>query len=615
MTTISHKFKARGHFWFDAGVLGLCSIAEDLLKRGETGAPERLLWPDVQVRLERDGVVIEAPEERMKPFVEACYEELAARWWNRSTEKQRQNPEIVCYDCEQEELYLAPRRMPTPIPNLSVGGSSWRADAETLDELSPSLRKKVEAYLKEQEKSLWGSKKLLCYGLPVCHPKLEVFPEEDKKKGGRKKGGEKDVCSVCGQAAKCDKVNQTSFPLFASQSATFTFNSNLGNPDTICWECQLLGKFAVQSAFYKKVDDSTFILQFESGDMAGLKEAHREFGVGSDLALAWRDNGVYFSNFQSPTGSVLSHAKLTYEILWGFYLAAYELVMENQKTRREEAKKLLDEDDDELDGNSLQRVAALNVVLMSLGEKGNTFITREVVSYTDTAYLFRLIDCIKKYVRKAKSEAIKGDVISFFNLLFRDLQMPNPQKTYDPLNGLERNRILQQICEKKPIVHYVERFVFEKSLKEEYPWLGRILFFVIRYGYALAEYHRDLPEGDGKEMGMTKEQIDLAANLGAQIVISAKENLGEGEGRDSLKGIRGDLFTLRKTRTATDFLEQLNRLQFRYGLVLNKEIVAGVLEKAEVPFEDFKAYCMIAALNVYNSAMHPHAKKDENEAN
>ena len=43
--------------------------------------------------------------------------------------------------------------------------------------------------------------------------------------------------------------------------------------------------------------------------------------------------------------------------------------------------------------------------------------------------------------------------------------------------------------------------------------------------------------------------------------------------------------------------------------------MAGVLEKAEVPFEDFKAYCMIAALNVYNSAMHPHAKKDENEAN
>lgn len=600
--TIRHKFKVRGHWWFDAGIVGFYLIARDLLLRREAGPSGQLLWSNVKVGLERDGVVIEAPEERMKPFVEACYEELAARWWNRSKAEQGERLELVCYDRKKEEFYLAPKRMPTPIPALSMSPKGWHVEGDAIDSLPPSLQTKVRAYLEEQKKSLWGKGELLCYGLPVCHPILEIFPT-----GGRKK-----VCSICGQTLQCDSVNQTSFPLFASQSATFTFDSDLKAPDTICWECQLLGKFAVQSAFYKKVDDLIYILQFESGDMEELLGAHEEFGAESRLVLPWADNKVYFSNFQTEKGSVLMNARLTYEVLWGLYLEAYKLVLENQKERHRRAKELLAKDEEELDGESLRRIAALNVILMSLASKGKTFITKEVVSYTDTTYLFRLIGYIRKCIRHEASEAVRRDGAHFFDFLFFDLQFPNPQKPYDPLNGLDRNRILQRIFEKKSILHHVENFVFEKSLQTEYPWLGRILFFVIRY--ELAVHHRDLPEGDGN--GMTEEQITLATKLGAQIVISAREILmKEGESSDLLKGIKGDLFTLRKTRTATDFLEQLNRLQFRYGIVVNKEIASGILAKSEVPFEEFKAYCMISALNAYNSAMYPYAAKDKTEGN
>ena len=114
--------------------------------------------------------------------------------------------------------------------------------------------------------------------------------------------------------------------------------------------------------------------------------------------------------------------------------------------------------------------------------------------------------------------------------------------------------------------------------------------------------------------GMTKEQIALATKLGAQIVLAAKEALvEEGEGLENMKAVKGDLFALRKTRTAADFLEQLNRLQFRYGIVVNKEIAAGVLAEGEVPFEEFRAYCMISALNAYNNTMRPHASKDSDK--
>jgi hypothetical protein len=63
-----------------------------------------------------------------------------------------------------------------------------------------------------------------------------------------------------------------------------------------------------------------------------------------------------------------------------------------------------------------------------------------------------------------------------------------------------------------------------------------------------------------------------------------------------------------------DFLEQLNRLQFRYNIILSKEIVSGIMEEPDVDFEEFKAYCMISAMNVFNSVMHPHSAKQEKDA-
>ena len=110
---------------------------------------------------------------------------------------------------------------------------------------------------------------------------------------------------------------------------------------------------------------------------------------------------------------------------------------------------------------------------------------------------------------------------------------------------------------------------------------------------------------------MTKEQIEIATKLGAQIVLSAKEILSGDGNTDSLKAVKGDLFGLRKTRTPVDFLEQLNRLQFRYGIIINKEIVTGILEAPDVPFEDFKAYCMISALNSFNGIMRPRSESKE----
>lgn len=108
---------------------------------------------------------------------------------------------------------------------------------------------------------------------------------------------------------------------------------------------------------------------------------------------------------------------------------------------------------------------------------------------------------------------------------------------------------------------------------------------------------------------MDREQIDVAVKLGKQIVNQAYSVAGED--KNILKKIKGDLFTLRKTRTVTDFITQLNTLQFRYGISVSSALLEGILN--EVPFEDFKGYCIMGALNSYNYYNSSNIKKNKEE--
>lgn len=108
---------------------------------------------------------------------------------------------------------------------------------------------------------------------------------------------------------------------------------------------------------------------------------------------------------------------------------------------------------------------------------------------------------------------------------------------------------------------------------------------------------------------MNREQIDVAVKLGKQIVNQAYKE--SGESKEVLKRIKGDLFTLRKTRTVTDFIIQLNTLQFRYGISVSNSILEGILD--EVPFEDFKGYCIMGALNSYNYFNLSSKEKEDNK--
>ena len=101
---------------------------------------------------------------------------------------------------------------------------------------------------------------------------------------------------------------------------------------------------------------------------------------------------------------------------------------------------------------------------------------------------------------------------------------------------------------------------------------------------------------------MTKDEQETAVTLGKRVGMSVGK-----------EGKKGDLYALRKTRTKTDFLEQLNRLQFKLGnsFTVPPAVYEGNL--TDENFKEFKPFCMIPALNSFNAAKSYKFKKGDQQ--
>ena len=559
----THKFLSRHHWWIDSGLVGLYYIAVKV-------KDENSAYNSIICQTDAHGIIFQAPSEAdLKGFLDYCYSKLADKYWNVSTKKQQEAKELVIYYKDLDKLDVIPKIKPTPIPNLFTKASSYRADGIEYNELPTEMRKRVDQFLSETNKDLWGTKKRLLYEQPVCHPKIELFPVKVKR----------NVCSICGQESVCSDVSQPSFLLFASSTATLSFNSEGKKPDKICWECEFLSKFAIESAHYKSSGENLYILQLFTGNVQKLINNHKILGSQSSVRQLDMENFLSNIGVQKLENRILYYARLPYEILWAFFHDTYDMLRTDIESRSKTS--------DELMMLCVKPFieTQLQLILLMISSKGQTFIPKEIIVYTETTYVFRLLHSFR--------EAYSGD-IKFLFKVFQDLYLPvKKDQLFDINNYLSRNDILRKVLQKKPILQEMEQFVFHKSLLQEFPYISNLVDFTKHYQLIIQE-----------ECGMTKEQVEVAVNLGKQIVISAKE-AAKDVTDSNFDRVKGDLFALRKARTVTDFLEQLNRIQFRYNITVSNQILGGILEDQNVSFADFKSYCLLAALNTYNNYKRP----------
>lgn len=542
---MEYKIQVRNHWWFDAGIVGLYFIADRV--KGEKG------YSNIDIRFDSDSLILQgSSQDDIREFLQDCYKTLASYYWNVSTKEQIRKSELVVYDKEKQEFCLAPKRQPTPVVSNFVKGTSWKADSIDYKEIGDVLREKVDQFLKETGKSLWGTKQKLLFNLPECQPDLSIMPNENIKK--------QSTCSICGKAtSNLNDISQPSFLLFASISATTSFHTQGKRPAKICWECELLSKFTMHTINYRKDDTRLSILLLNSSNL--LHNINNQKKIGSSSVLRSIDEDYFYKNIGFDSDGLISKSRMSYELLWAYFVDTYGILKSN--TTNEAA----DEADPFTEFMSEIISSPIEIVVICLDEMGQTFITKELILYNDISYAYRLVaDLLNKGI----------NIKDIFYALYETDSKGNLKPS--------RNNVFRKILNKHCILPDIESITIRKVFEGKYINVSNMLNF-------LSEYYLII-----KEDIMNREQIDVAVKLGKQIVNQAYRD--SNESKDVLKRIRGDLFTLRKTRTVTDFIVQLNTLQFRYGISVSNSILEGMLN--EVPFEDFKGYCIMGALNSYN---------------
>jgi len=563
-----YSIKLRNHFWIDNGIAGLYLIA--------ISNQERLEHYKIEIRINEEENSLDFiynDLSSLRQFLSECYnDDLAMRYWNVSTSKQKENPELVIMDKTTGELKLGPKRVPTPIAALFVKGSSWKPNGVKFDELMENDKNRVMAFMQETKKDLWGKKKYLLYDLPTCHPVIDILPEINSKR-------KPQVCCVCGSKSNsCREVGQPAYLLFASNTATKSFNSQAKMPDVICWECEFLSKFALHTAGYKKIGNDMLIVQSYSSSIQMLIDLQSEMGANSPLRKHG-DDDIYYCNIGLEGDSLIRHASKPFELLWAFLYDKFSLLMkEHKKQTTENLESWLEEND----FSDFFMKVYINPVMFFLiyAETGTkTFITKDLTVYQDICYFFRLL----QYMRENNV-----DLKSFFSSIWDSDNDKNP--------NFIREKVCRRILMKQSILSVLEQFCFKKIMNGKIISFSNTFNFIRNYELIIKK------EGEG----MTKEQVEIAVNLGKQIAGSVIPKADSEERKDrskteaAIRKIKGDLFVLRKSRTSTDFLNQLTNMMLRYGISVSGKLLDGILE--EVRFEDFRAYCIMGALQVVNAA-------------
>jgi len=382
---------------------------------------------------------------------------------------------------------------------------------------------------------------LLLDGPNAVKPKVKINVRSKKIKS---------QCYLCGEATSTlDEANQTIFPFITGSSGVLSFNSEAGKPEKICWKCSFLGKFVPVNGFYLSQDDHLYVFLPYSPSLEKMCDVY------DTLQDAKYNDPNLLRNFDHPLGVYFQHP---FEVTFAFFYTLYDKLSIRQTGKSEGEVEL------NLDAILDLTVdkAPLEFVVVHTKNEGSTFSGKMIWPFKETVYFYKLIQQIEKRTRVKMKEPL------YYLIGFTETK--NENKT------LLRNRVCERILKKQTILDLVEQHVFHTKLDYFKPLFDMLLTYEL------------LIKGENK---VYKEEQEVAVNLGRRIGMAVAK---------SDNGKKGDLFALRKTRRKVDFLEQLNRLQFKLGsdFVVPSDVYEGKL--TDDNFQEFKQFCMIAALNSYN---------------
>ena len=529
----------------DSGLLGFYSLAKRVIKD----------YADVSLSADDAGVHLEGTQKDLEIFLKDVYQILLDEYYNTSSPKQMEENAGFYYDSQKDEFVRFPKvkamgiasiifsKAPRPtglsVPYLKAKDGATRKN-QLPDEYA-HLQEKFDQFLKDNSLKAEGAT-FLIDGRNAVQPKVTI--SLSPKKAGK-------TCYLCGCSNRqTAEVSGTVFPLITSSAGIKSFNSECAEPFTVCSMCDYIAKFVPVTGYYAMNGDDYFVFLPYSQSFSKMLDVSRI------LEAAKKLDEYRLRNFEEALGAYFSKPFEQFiSFLYTIYLKTCTTGTGDDVEGELDYEKMF---------NFAVSKAPLTYYVLQFQSLGQTLAGKLVWNFTEGVYIFRLF---------SRLHECGIDLKRLMNSFIDGTQTKNENKT------IIRNRICEKILKKQHVAHLVCQFVYHVNRSEQK--------FIKPAADFIEVYEKILYEEDT----MKQSLIDTAVSLG--------KTLGLTLGEQGKKG-RGDLFRLKKARKPSEFLNEISRIQLKYGVSVTRDIYENG-ELFDTNFDEFKQFCMIAALNSFNA--------------
>jgi hypothetical protein len=610
---ITVEFPRTGISWIDAGIVGLERV---LNRRPSYLKPVPLEFSQekpacgpfssVAVELRRDRLIVTGLQTEVQKCLERAYDCLIACYFNVSSAKQESDREKWNFylDSKTEHFKTFPKRRAAgaalllfdkaarPAGRQEKWGVSDKTGKPTpgiLPARYAHLQSKLETLLARETMKAGPPAGLLVDAENKARPKVRIAVKASI-------GDTVDFLTGMPGAALGEAKN-TAFPLFGGSRS---FMNATCNGISIGWHLDYAGKFVPAASFFYSQGDDLFIFLPESPSL--LKQAE----VVNLLAAMLDVDPNLYRNFNLKLGGFFSgRSETTLAFLYSVFC---ELSRQNagnvadsgdaKSSDNDEIIEIGNEshnDEDDVAGtesfisaeavyNVSMRESPVNFAIVSARKKGNVWMGRDFWTFTDSFYLVRLFERMQA-TRKTSTGAHRPTCSA------KGLMRALVNYEADKDKTLLRDKICEAVLHKHGVLDMLERHAFHLFgawQPDRAATNGHVLDFAVLYE---VERKRETLMSEKFE-----KMVQTACWLGDKIGRAAADKVLEKT--EPLGRAKGNMFRLRKTRTMGAFVTEVARLQLRYRIDVPHDVLDGVTLCPE-SFEDFRGFCVIAALNQF----------------
>lgn len=574
-------FKRTGHTLLNNGILGVFKYLEKADEHNKFEFP-------FSYDLSDDELSIQC--ENLPELLEELYYWMGREIYDTYTLKQQQNAEELkdCnlyYDEKIQRFFPFPKMNTYGLTHLLTNNAqgvtryenSW-TNIKKLKKSDPEKLNLIQSYFQKNNLKLLSK---VYFNEPYTKiTRIVPLKERYLEKGSKK-------CYLTGEsyAELVDIINVS--PFF---SGILNFNSRFSAGDKkISWHARYLSMFSVTHAFYhypNKLRETLYIYLFSSDTLVNLK------GILEKVELLKPLNQLRSEGFTSNISLVEEFRKDNFteqfEVALALIYSFYKKVLKKYGNLEED--QIADTD---LFGELMKAIPPFAIDSIKADAFASTMRPNFYQNINRLSTLLNLLHHLEK-------EGI------IFNKLWSSLKIlkPSERNARDKfrLERILRNQVAEEFLRGRSILNSLEDLFFRS-----YTYLCSSEYVGFK-DYKQLSLFLELYES--KINTMEESLQNAAITLGKQIGVKMRHHDSSQNDASNAKKGRGDLINLRKARTKKQFLDELIRIDFKYGLTINEELANKIDEHN---YYGIKQFLIIGALNILNPAIHPFKKTETTE--